>query len=256
MCIVGPATLGLLIQSLSALPQLVADESVNRLLMLGGLGTAAFGAGAALAPAKLRRTLGYILVADLGLVIAGLATFSRIGLTGATLHMAHRCLVALLLLAAAAELERVDRGAPDDGRPAPYLWGTLLVGSLVLVGVPPFSGFAATWAVLQALTLSDGRLVLALARHLSGLPRRRPHLPGAPPAQLPPPLAPPHSGGGVPDGTGPLRRPLGARPRTGPGGRPPRRRGAALPQAPLSEALAARRRESAGRERRPRRRLR
>jgi formate hydrogenlyase subunit 3/multisubunit Na+/H+ antiporter MnhD subunit len=162
VCIAGPATLGLLIQSLSALPQLVADESVNRLLMLGGLGTAAFGAGAALAPAKLRRTLGYILVADLGLVIAGLATFSRIGLTGATLHMAHRCLVALLLLAAAAELERVDRGAPDDGRPAPYLWGTLLVGSLVLVGVPPFSGFAATWAVLQALTLSDGRLVLAL----------------------------------------------------------------------------------------------
>ena len=162
VCIAGPATLGLLIQSLSALPQLVADESVNRLLMLGGLGTAAFGAGAALAPAKLRRTLGYILVADLGFVIAGLATFSRIGLTGATLHMAHRCLVALLLLAAAAELERVDRGAPDDDRPAPYLWATLLVGSLALVGVPPFSGFAATWAVLQALTLSDGRLVLAL----------------------------------------------------------------------------------------------
>jgi formate hydrogenlyase subunit 3/multisubunit Na+/H+ antiporter MnhD subunit len=163
VCIVGPATLGLLIQALSALPQLVVDETVNQYLLLGGLGTAAFGAAAAIAPGKLRRTLGYVLVADLGYVVAGMATLSRIGLTGATLHMAHRSLTALLLLAAAAELERVDRGATDDECPAPYLWAVLLVGTLSLVGVPPLSGFAADWAVLQALFLTDGRLALFLA---------------------------------------------------------------------------------------------
>ncbi|HVG96992.1 MAG TPA: proton-conducting transporter membrane subunit [Chloroflexota bacterium] len=163
VCLVGPATLGLLIQALSALPQLVVDETVMRYLLLGGLGTAAFGAVAALAPGKLRRTLGYVLVADLGYVVAGMASLTRIGLTGATLHMAHRSLTALLLLAAAAELERVDRGATDGDRPAPYLWAILLVGSLALVGVPPLSGFAADWAVFQALSLTDVRLVVAMA---------------------------------------------------------------------------------------------
>jgi multicomponent Na+:H+ antiporter subunit D len=159
----GPATLGLLVQALSALPQLVADETVNRYLTYGALFTAAFGAAAALAPAKLRRTLGYVLVADLGFVLAGVATFTRIGLAGAALHMAHRSLAALLLVAAAAELERIDRGATDGVRPAPYLWGTLLVGALSLVGVPPLGGFAADWAVYQAMSLSDWRLAIALA---------------------------------------------------------------------------------------------
>lgn len=159
----GPATLGLLIQALSAQPQLVADETVTRFLTYGGLFTAVFGALAALAPAKLRRTLGYILVADLGYVLAGVATFTRIGLAGAVLHMAHRSLTALVLLTSATELERVDRGATDGQRPAPYLWATILVGSLSLVGLPPLSGFAANWAIYQAVSLTDWRLAIALA---------------------------------------------------------------------------------------------
>ena len=227
VCIAGPATLGLLIQSLSALPPAGGRRVGQPPADAGGPGDGRLRGGGALAPAKLRRTLGYILVADLGLVIAGLATFSRIGLTGATLHMAHRRLVALLLLAAAAELERVDRGAPDDGRPAPYLWGTILVGSLVLVGVPPFSGFA------RHLGRAAGPDPLGRApgagpgRHLSGLPRRRPHLPGAPPAQLPPPLAPPPQRWRCPDGTGPLRALWGSSP--GRPWRPVHRAAAGLP---------------------------
>jgi formate hydrogenlyase subunit 3/multisubunit Na+/H+ antiporter MnhD subunit len=163
VCVVGPATLGLLIQGLSALPQLVSDETVDRYLIFGGLLTAVLGAAASLAPAKLRRTLGYVLVADLGFILAGVATFSRIGLAGAALHMAHRSLTALLLLSAATELEQVDRAAAEEERPAPYLWATVLIGTLSLVGIPPLGGFAANWAVYQALALSDWRLAITLA---------------------------------------------------------------------------------------------
>ncbi len=190
----GPATLGLLIQALSAQPQLVADETVTRFLTYGSLFTAVFGALATLAPAKLRRTLGYVLVADLGYVLAGVATFTRIGLAGAALHMAHRSLTALLLLASATELERVDRGATDVRPPAPYLWGTVLVGTLSLLGVPPLAGFAANWAIYQAISLTDWRLAIALqgtslvclAAVLSALGRLRrsyPH-PWRPPTAL------------------------------------------------------------------------
>jgi formate hydrogenlyase subunit 3/multisubunit Na+/H+ antiporter MnhD subunit len=226
ICLVGPAALGLVLQALAAQPQLIVDERVNRYLTGGGLFTAAFGAAAAFAPAPFRRTLGYVLVADMGLVLAGLATATRLGVAGAALHMAHRSLAALLLLGAAAELERDDRGWPDTaptaadveardpstetggrgdagpaleappepfegrsegtrargevatragrrcprgaggaGRPVagPYMWGTLLVGSLALTGAPPLGGFAANWAIYQAASLSDWRLSMALA---------------------------------------------------------------------------------------------
>lgn len=163
VCLLGPATLGLVLQALSALPQLVVDERVNRYLTYGGLFTATFGAVASLAPAKLGRTLGYALVADLGFVLVGVATYTRIGVAGAVLHFAHRSLAALLLLCAAAELERQDRGSSDGPPAAPYLWGTLLVGALALTGVPPLGGFAADWAIYQAVSLSDWRLAIALA---------------------------------------------------------------------------------------------
>ncbi len=160
--LVGPATLGLLLQALAAHPQLVVDERVNRLLTYGGLGTAAFGAVVALAPNKLRRTLGYVLVADLGYVLVGMATYTRIGVAGAVLHMAHRALLALILVAAATEVESEHR-ASEDEPVAPYMWGTLAVACLTLSGVPPLSGFAANWAIYQAVSLSDWRLAAALA---------------------------------------------------------------------------------------------
>ncbi|MGI8424982.1 MAG: proton-conducting transporter membrane subunit [Chloroflexota bacterium] len=159
--LLGPATLGLLLQALSVLPQLVADERVNGFLTVGGLATAAFGAVAALAPSKPRRALGYLLVSDLGYVLVGMSTYSRIGVAGAALHMAHRSVAALLLLAAAHELERDT--LQSDEPAAPYSWAALVLGVLALTGVPPLAGFAANWAVLQAASLVDWRLAVALS---------------------------------------------------------------------------------------------
>jgi NADH-quinone oxidoreductase subunit N/multicomponent Na+:H+ antiporter subunit D len=159
--LIGPATLGLLLQALSARPQLVVDERVNGFLTMGGLVTAGFGALAALAPSKPRRALGYLLVSDLGYVLVGMSTYTRIGVAGATLHMAHRALVAFLLLAAAHEVERDSLDSTEP--PAPYAWGTLLIAVLALCGVPPLAGFAANWAVLQAASLVDWRLAAGLA---------------------------------------------------------------------------------------------
>jgi formate hydrogenlyase subunit 3/multisubunit Na+/H+ antiporter MnhD subunit len=161
--ILGPATFALLLQALSALPQLVVDERANRYLAVGALGTAMFGALAALAPAKLRRTVAYVLVADMGLALAGMATFTRLGMAGAALHLAFRSVVALVLLGAAAQLERDDRASLDGEVSAPYLWGTLVAGSLALAGLPPLGGFAANWPIYQAVALSEWRIAALLA---------------------------------------------------------------------------------------------
>jgi formate hydrogenlyase subunit 3/multisubunit Na+/H+ antiporter MnhD subunit len=163
--LLGPASVGLLLQALSAQPQLVVDERVNSYLSYGGLFTAIFGAFAALAPGSLRRRAGYVFVSDAGFIVAGMATYTRIGVAGAALHLAHRSLLALVLAGAAAELERAEGNAGNCGKAcsAPYLWGTLLLGALSLVGLPPLSGFAAAWPIYQAVSLVDWRPATVLA---------------------------------------------------------------------------------------------
>lgn len=187
--VVGPATLGLLLQALAAMPQLVSGEREQVLFLNAAVAMAWFGALAALAPGPLRRVLGYALVSDIAFVIAGTATLTRIGVVGAVAHVAHRSLVTLVLFGAAAELEQNDRearllpavpaaasaggtGSADgagDARSgagpcaAPYMWLTLLLGTLTLLGVPPLGGFAADWAVYQAVALQDWRLSIGLA---------------------------------------------------------------------------------------------
>jgi len=161
--VLGPATLGLLIQALSASPQLVVDERVNGYLTYGGLFTAVFGAVAALAPGRFRRRIGYSLVSDLGFVLVGMATYTRIGVAGAALHLVHRSLLALVLVGTAAEMERVERASDECGTPAPYLWGSCMLGALSLLALPPLSGFAGAWAVYQAVSLNDWHVALVLA---------------------------------------------------------------------------------------------
>ena len=191
--LLGPATVGLLLQALTALPQLVVDDEVNGYLTAGGLFTAVFGAVAALAPVRLRRRLGYVFVSDIGFVLAGTVTYTRLGVTGAALHLAHRSLMVLVLVGSIAELERSERPTGNGAPPSPYLWGTLLVGMLSFAAVPPLSGFAGAWPIYQALSLADWRLALVLAATslvclaalLTALGRARPALPRAWPRPRP-----------------------------------------------------------------------
>jgi formate hydrogenlyase subunit 3/multisubunit Na+/H+ antiporter MnhD subunit len=139
------------------------DERVNAYLTYGALLTALFGAFATLAPGRLRRRLGYAMVSDIGFVLAGIATYTRIGVAGAVLHLAHRSLVALVLAAAASELQPVEGEGERCSASAPYLWGALLLGVLGLLTLPPLSGFAASWAIFQAVSLAGWRAALVLA---------------------------------------------------------------------------------------------
>ncbi|HEU5315630.1 MAG TPA: proton-conducting transporter membrane subunit, partial [Chloroflexota bacterium] len=94
-------------------------------------------------------------------VLVGMATYTRIGVAGAALHMAHRALTAFVLAAAAHELEQENRGL-EEQPPTPYLWLALLLAVLAMTGVPPLAGFGSRWAVLQAASLVDWRLAAGL----------------------------------------------------------------------------------------------
>lgn len=182
LAVVVPASLGLMLATLTALPQLSGPVATSHLLTIGGLLTAVGGALGTVAPGRLRRRIGYALMGNLGAVLLGFGTSTRIGVAGALVALAHHCLVAIVLIGAATEIETPptssDQGSGDtldergrrlDVRPIfidrEQGWVArvaFVLGVIAMSGVPPFGGFAARWAVMQALTLSDWRLAFAL----------------------------------------------------------------------------------------------
>jgi formate hydrogenlyase subunit 3/multisubunit Na+/H+ antiporter MnhD subunit len=170
-----------LINTFQFFPVLVA-ENERGLTILMGLGalTAGLGAALALAQTNMRRTVGYLLVYDAGMVLFGLATTTSTGLTGAIFEAFNQIIIVLLLFLCLGLFER------PDGRPAhivrrdllqrwPVAGVGFLGGGMALLGLPPFNGFASKLLIYQAaaqrgsgylllLLLSTSLALLALLR--------------------------------------------------------------------------------------------
>jgi formate hydrogenlyase subunit 3/multisubunit Na+/H+ antiporter MnhD subunit len=170
------------------------NEGKMTLLMAIGVLTAVLGALLALAQVGLRRTVGYLMVYNAGMVIFGLATMDRIGVAGALFEALNQTVIVLLLFVSIGLLERPD-GRPTNVVRRDLLWrwpvaGTgLLGGGLALLGMPPFNGFAGKLLLYDAaarrggiylalLLLATGLALLALIRlardYLFGASEERP----------------------------------------------------------------------------------
>ncbi len=160
--LVAPATVGFLVQVLSGLPQLGSEVLTARLLVIGGLLGCAGGAIGAVAPGRLGRRVGYAVIAGLGPVLLGIGSGTRIGVAGALVALAHHATCMIVLVGSAAALE----GRPDRQRPAGAsrraVQMAFVLAAIASSGIPPLGGFAARWAVMQALSLADWRLAMAV----------------------------------------------------------------------------------------------
>src|SRR5436853_4870291 len=148
VAVINITSLLFLINTFQFFPVLVTEnERGMAILMDVGVVTAALGAVMALAQSSMRRTLGYLVVYDAGMVLFGLATTTQIGLAGAVFEAFNQIIAVLLLFLCLGLLER------PDGRPAnvvrrdllrrwPVAGAGLLGGGLALLGLPPFNGFA------------------------------------------------------------------------------------------------------------------
>jgi formate hydrogenlyase subunit 3/multisubunit Na+/H+ antiporter MnhD subunit len=136
------------------------------LLLAIGVLTALLGGILALAQASLRRTIGYLLVYNAGMILFGLATLDSVGLAGALFETLNQMIIVLLLFLSIGLLERPD-GRPINVVRRDLLWrwpvaGTgLLCGGLALLGLPPFNGFAGKLLLYEAAARRGG-LYLAL----------------------------------------------------------------------------------------------
>jgi formate hydrogenlyase subunit 3/multisubunit Na+/H+ antiporter MnhD subunit len=175
IAIINTTSVLVLIGVFQLFPVLIVENVVGtRVLMVIGALSCALGGLMALIQEQPRRMLAYLLAAESGVVLFGLASTSTAGLAGAVFATFNQALVTLLLFVSLGLLERPDGRPPgrqrrDLLRRWPIAGGCFLGGGLALLGIPPFSGFVGKLLLFQAAAARGWiYLVLLLAGTLLG----------------------------------------------------------------------------------------
>ncbi len=140
-------------QNFSAL--VLENQRGLNILMLLGIATAIVGSFLAIGQESIRRTIGYMIVANSGMIMFGIASGTVRGVTGALFDTFSQMLAILLLFISIALLELPD-GRPANVLRHDLLWRWpiagmgLIGGGLTLIGLPPFSGFAGKLLLFEA----------------------------------------------------------------------------------------------------------
>jgi hydrogenase-4 component F len=184
----------------------VGEAFSSRLLVGMGLLSLAVAAVFLLTQANYKRMLAYSSVEHIGMVCLGLGFGGYWGVLGALLQLANHALAKsmMFLLSGNIYLKYRSTAIADVGgllRAAPWTGRLFLLGTLALVGLPPFGLFVSEFVVFRAGLENNGWAavagILLLVAVFAGMLRSvNGMLYGAPPDELPPgdpltwPLAP------------------------------------------------------------------
>jgi multicomponent Na+:H+ antiporter subunit D len=124
------------------------------LLVVAGL-TMVVGVFGAVTQNDIKRILSFHIVSQIGYMIMGLGLFTVAGLAGAVIYVIHHIVVKTTLFLVAGLIEQRTGTAQLDEltglrRLEPALAVLFLLPALSLAGIPPFSGFVAKLALVQA----------------------------------------------------------------------------------------------------------
>jgi NADH-quinone oxidoreductase subunit M len=126
------------------------------LIMVLALVNIVYGAFIASVQTDFKYVIGFSSVSHMGLVMMGFATLTPEGLTGAGLQMfSHGIMTALFFAAVGMVYDRAHtRQIPELGgliKPLPLVGIGVIVGSLVSMGMPGFSGFVAEFPIFMGI---------------------------------------------------------------------------------------------------------
>lgn len=141
-------------------------------ISLVAIATLLTGAIGALAQSELRRLLGYLVIAGIGAMLAGVAVGTTLAISGAIFYAVHSIIV-MTALYMAAGIMNMMAGSYDLRKlgglyqKSAVFAAVFLVLAFAVSGLPPFSGF---WpkVVLVDAAFQDGRAWLAAAILVSG----------------------------------------------------------------------------------------
>jgi len=115
-----------------------------------------YGAFIAMIQTDLKYMIGFSSVSHMGLVSLGFATLTREGMVGASMQMfSHGVMTALFFAAVGMVYDRAHtRQIPELGgmaKPLPWVAIAFIIGSLVSMGMPGFSGFVAEFPIFMGV---------------------------------------------------------------------------------------------------------
>ena len=122
----------------------------------------------ALAQTDLKRMFTYLIVAEMGYIVIGICCANQMGLTGSILHIVNDMLMMVCLFTAVGAIyyQTGSRKISDlrtVHRIMPITMTVFLVGSLSVIGVPPFCGFFSKWyLLLGAINAEKWHLLVVL----------------------------------------------------------------------------------------------
>ncbi len=131
-----------------------ADRPETLLLVVAGA-TMLVGVLGAIAQNDIKRILSFHIISQIGYMVMGLAFFTVAGLAAAVLYIVHHIVVKTTLFLTGGLVEHGATTGHLDRlsglvRAAPVLGVLFLLPALSLAGVPPFSGFVAKLALVEA----------------------------------------------------------------------------------------------------------
>ncbi|GLZ24120.1 oxidoreductase [Stutzerimonas stutzeri] len=129
--------------------------------------TLLYGEIMALRERNLKRILAWSTLAQIGEILAIVGLGSYLAFSGALLHVINHAIVKnLLFLAVGALIMRASGKQLDDlrgmGRVMPFTSACFAIGTLAVVGLPPFSGFSSKFLMLYAAAEAGQLAVAAL----------------------------------------------------------------------------------------------
>ena len=115
-----------------------------------------YGAFIAMIQTDLKYVIGFSSVSHMGLVTLGFATLTREGMTGAGMQMfSHGVMTALFFASVGMVYDRAHtRQIPELGgmsKPLPWVAIAFIIGGLVSMGMPGFSGFVAEFPIFMGV---------------------------------------------------------------------------------------------------------
>ncbi|MFT6762348.1 MAG: multicomponent Na+:H+ antiporter subunit D [Candidatus Aldehydirespiratoraceae bacterium] len=143
------------------------DDLGPLILVIAGL-TMIVGVMGALAQDDIKRILSFHIVSQIGYMMLGLGLFSVAGVAGAIIFVVHQIPVKTVLFLVAAMVE-TDRGSSTLSRlgglvsSRPWLALAFALPALSLAGLPPFSGFVAKLALIDAGVASSATIIVVVA---------------------------------------------------------------------------------------------
>ena len=143
------------------------DDLGPIILVIAGI-TMIVGVAGALAQDDMKRILSFHIVSQIGYMLMGLGLFSVVGVAGAVIFIVHQIPVKTVLFLAGAMVES-DRGTSALGRVGgligsrPWLALLFALPALSLAGLPPFSGFVAKLALVEAGIASTSIAIVVVA---------------------------------------------------------------------------------------------